>query len=149
MDVMKEQIKCQAIADPVAAARTYSKSELYGCLDAMTREAGLKPGESIEHARYRIGKTAEGAAILKAHSLAKAEPVKKTTAPAETPEQFRKSMPGGDIVAQIDELAAKLAREQNVSPAKAKSMAWDQRPDLLQQYNAAQAKARGIHVSDT
>jgi hypothetical protein len=55
-------------------------------------------------------------------------------------EEFRKTMPGGSAVEQIDAIAQKIAADEKISLPVARARAWDRNPKLLAMYNAAKAQ---------
>lgn len=147
MDVSQEQIKKHAMQNPEAASLTYGRDQLYGAIDSMARES-QKPCESIEHARVRVGKSVEGAAILKAYNLApRSAPVAKSASVVSSAEA-RKSLPGGSVLVRHEALATKLAGEKGVSMVKARALAWAADGGALKkEYDASASSSRARNIS--
>jgi len=140
MQSILEYTRHVATTDPQAAARAFNKSELYAVIDGMARES-QKQGETIEKARVRVGETPEGRTILMAHGLAP-RAASPRDAELDSPEIIRKGVPGGDVVARIDTIAAKISREEGLSEAKSRAAAWSRNPDLKTEYDAAKSGRR-------
>ena len=131
-----------AAANPIAAAAIYNKAEIYSAVCGIAAQI-RKPGETIEKARVRAAATPEGTALMKAYAAAPKAKAAEKVARASV-EDLRKSMPGGDVVAQIDEIARKISADEKISMARARGEAWKRNPKLLALYNAG-AKPQQTH----
>jgi hypothetical protein len=130
-----------AVANPIAAASMFDKNEIYSAVCGIAASI-RKPGESVFKARQRASATPEGMALMAAYSAApKAKTVQKVA--RASVEDLRKSMPGGDVIAQIDQAARKIAAEERMPMTRARAEAWKRNPELKRAYDS-RANLRSI-----
>ena len=136
-----EQIRKAAMENPVATAAIFDRAEIYSAIEKMAEEL-KQVSETMFQARVRVQNSELGRQIMKAYSLA---PKAKAPVPVQkvSVAELRKSMPngGGDVIAQIDKIAADIARDEKVTMVKARDQAWQRNPKLLAMYNAAKGIA--------
>ena len=133
-DMTTHTVVQACLANHERASGAFSKAELYRAVCDLAEE-DRKPGESVYKARARIQTSHAGAAaVMQAYALAKNEPPSPKAEKRMAPEQFRKQIPGGSVVAQIDSIAEQIAREEKVPLTKARMIAWGRNPDLREAY---------------